>query len=258
MMSLKNNVVLITGVSSGIGMACADSFAKAGANVLLCARRLDVLKKLSEKLENTYAIKTHIFQCDVRDYAQIKNAITGLPAEWKHIDILVNNAGTAAGMDAIQEANVDDWEKMIDTNVKGLLYMTREILPQMVARESGHIINIASIAGHQIYPKGVVYCATKFAVDALSNGLRMDLLGKNVRVSQISPGAVETEFSLVRFKGDETKAKAFYEGYQPLAATDVADAVLYAATRPVHVNISEIIVMPTAQATISMIAKTTI
>lgn len=255
MISLKNNTVLITGASSGIGMACAEVFAKAGAKLLLCARRLDVLKTLSMKLEENYHVKTYVFKCNICDYAQIKSALKALPSEWQHIDILINNAGMAAGLDTIPEADVQDWELMIDTNIKGLLYMTREILPQMVERKTGHIINLGSIAGHQVYSKGVVYCATKFAVDALSHGLRMDLMGTHIRVSQISPGAVETEFSLVRFKGDKAKANAVYEGYLPLKPEDVADAVIYAATRAPHVNVSEIIIMPTAQAAVGMMAK---
>lgn len=256
MISLKDNVVLISGASSGIGMACAESFAKAGANLVLCARRSDVLQALSKKLQAEYHVKTHIMQCDVRDHKAIQAQLADLPVLWQKIDILINNAGLAAGIESIQEADVQDWEAMIDTNVKGLLYLTREIVPQMVARKSGHIINIGSISGHQVYAKGVVYCATKSAVDALSRGFRMDLLGTNVRVSQISPGAVETEFSLVRYKGDEKRAAAMYEGYVPLSANDIADAVFYAATRPMHVNISEIIVMPTAQAAVGMVAKT--
>lgn len=256
MISLKNKTILITGASSGIGMACAEAFSKIGAKLLLCARRVDVLKKLSVSLEEKYHVKTHIFQCDIRNFAQIKSTLKALPFEWQHVDILINNAGLAAGMESIQEANVQDWEVMIDTNIKGLLYMTREILPQMVARKAGHIINLGSIASHQVYPKGSVYCATKFAVDAFSTGLRMDLLGTNVRVSQISPGAVETEFSLVRFKGDAAKAKSIYEGYIALKAEDIANAVLYAASCPLHVNVSEIIIMPTAQAAAGMVAKT--
>ncbi|MCX7125788.1 MAG: SDR family NAD(P)-dependent oxidoreductase, partial [Gammaproteobacteria bacterium] len=249
-MTLKNKVILITGASSGIGMACAESFAREGANLLLCARRFEIIADLAEKLQSTYHVKTHVFQCDVRDHAAIKKQLSDLPDQWKTIDVLINNAGLAAGMDTIPEANVQDWEDMIDTNLKGLLYMTREISAQMLARKSGHIINIASISGYDVYPKGAVYCATKHAVVALSKGLRMDLLGSQVRVSVISPGAVETEFSLVRLKGDANRAAAVYEGFEPLKAEDIADAVLYCATRPLHVNVSEIIVMPTAQAAV--------
>ena len=236
-------------------MACAESFAQAGANLLLCARRMAIIKTVAEQLQTKYAIKTHVFDCDVRDHEMIKTQLAQLPEAWRTVDILINNAGLAAGMDGIHEGNVSDWEDMINTNVKGLLYMTREVVPQMVARESGHVINIGSIASHQVYPKGVVYCATKHAVSALTQGLHMDLLGKNVRVSMVSPGAVETEFSLVRFKGDAKKAAAVYEGWTPLHATDIADAVLYCATRPANVNVSEMVVMPTAQAAVGMVAK---
>lgn len=256
MISLKNKTVLITGASSGIGMSCAESFAAIGARLLLCARRMDVLKTLSEKLKKEYHIEVHIFSCDVRDQAQIKKQLSNLPAEWKDIDVLINNAGLAAGMELVQEADVQDWEDMIDTNVKGLLYVTRQILPQMVEKKSGHIINLGSVSSHQVYPKGAVYCATKHAVAALSLGLRMDLMGTNVRVSMVSPGAVETAFSSVRFKGDEKKAAAIYAGYEPLQAADIADAILYCATRPLHVNVSEIFIMPTAQTAVGMIAKT--
>jgi len=191
----------------------------------------------------------------VRDQAQIKQQLLALPNEWKAVDVLINNAGLAAGLEPTQEADTADWEAMIDTNVKGLLYMTREILPQMIARNVGHIINVGSISGHQVYPKGGVYCATKFAVNAISLGLRMDLMGTPVRVSVVSPGAVETEFSVVRFKGDAARASAVYDGFAPLQADDIADAILYCATRPLHVNVSEILVMPTAQAAAGMIAK---
>ena len=255
MQQLQGKNVLITGASSGIGMACAESFAREGANLLLCARRFEIITDLATQLQNAYHIKTHVFQCDVRDHVAIKKQLSDLPDQWKTIDVLINNAGLAAGMDTVQEANVQDWADMIDTNLNGLLYMTREISPQMVVRQSGHIINIASISGHQVYPKGAVYCATKHAVVAFSQGLRMDLSGSQVRVSVISPGAVETEFSLVRLKGDANRAAAVYEGFEPLKAEDIADAVLYCATRPLHVNVSEIIVMPTAQAAVGMIAK---
>ena len=255
MNALSNKTILITGASSGIGLACAHRFATAGAQLLLCARRTDILNTLAQQLASDYHAKTHVFHCDIRNQTQMKNALDTLPDEWKTIDVLINNAGLAAGIDTIQDSHTQDWEDMIDTNIKGLLYMTREILPQMVARKSGHIINLCSISGHQIYPKGVVYCATKHAVAALSLGLRMDLLGTHVRVSMVSPGAVETEFSLVRLKGDETRAHAVYEGWNPLQADDIADAIFYCATRPEHVNINEIIIMPTQQAAVGMIAK---
>lgn len=258
MKNLNNKLVLITGASSGIGKACAQQFAQAGARLLLCARRMGMIEALAKQLKQNYDAQVYCFDLDVRSRDMVNNSLDALPDEWKTIDILLNNAGLAAGLEPIQEGEVDDWEVMIDTNVKGLLYVTRAILPAMVQRESGHIINIGSIAGRQVYPKGVVYCATKHAVKALSEGLRQDLLGTNIRVSSVDPGAVETDFSLVRFKGDEHKAKAVYKGFQPLMADDVADAVLYCASRPAHVNISEILIMPTAQAAAAMTARKTI
>lgn len=249
---LKGSVVFITGASSGIGTACARLFAKEGANLLLCARRLDMLNKLSNQLQHEHNVDVHTFRLDVRQRMNVSKTIEQLPAQWRTIDILINNAGLAAGLDLIQEGNLLDWEDMIDTNIKGLLYVTRKILPQMVDRNSGHIINIGSIAGHQVYPRGAVYSATKQAVNALSNGLRMDLFGTKVRVSTVDPGAVETNFSMVRFKGDSKRAAAVYEGMEPLSPEDVADAVIYCATRPPHVNISEVIIMPTAQAAATM------
>lgn len=252
---LKDKIVFITGASSGIGSACANYFAKGGAKLLLCARRMDVLNNIATQLQSEYGIEVHAFKLDVRQHAEVKEALKVLPEKWKKVDVLVNNAGLAAGLDTIQEGNVQDWEDMIDTNVKGLLYVTREILPQMVDRNSGHIINIGSIAGHQTYPKGAVYCATKHAVNVLSNGLRLDLFGTKVRVSTVDPGAVETNFSAVRFKGDTKRAAAVYEGMDALTPNDVADAVLYCATRPPHINISEVIIMPTDQASATMISR---
>lgn len=252
---LKNKVVLITGASSGIGAACARYFAAANARLLLCARRLDILTELAKSLEQDYGVETYTFKLDVRQLAEVKKTIAALPENWRQIDILLNNAGLAAGFDPLQQGDVQDWEDMIDTNVKGLLYVTREILPNMIAKSSGHIINIGSIAGHQVYPNGAVYCATKAAVTTLSNGLRMDLLGTKIRVSSVDPGAVITNFSAVRFKGDTQRANAIYQGMTPLTANDVADAVLYCASRPPHVNISEIIIMPTDQASISLVAR---
>lgn len=252
---LKHKIIFITGASSGIGTACAEQFAKAGAKLLLCARRIDILNQLAEKLKNEYHAETYVFRCDVRDGAEVKKQLSMLPDAWKNVDVLINNAGLAAGLDSIQEADLQDWEDMINTNVKGLLYVTKEILPQMIAKNAGHVINIGSIAGHTVYPKGAVYCATKQAVNALSQGLRMDLFGTKIRVSSVDPGAVETNFSQVRFKGDSERAAKVYEGFDPLTAHDIADAVLYCATRPLHVNVSEIIIMPTDQAAATMIAR---
>ncbi|VVC77193.1 NADP-dependent 3-hydroxy acid dehydrogenase YdfG [Aquicella siphonis] len=254
---MKDKVVFITGASSGIGAACARRFAREGAGLLLCARRLDVLNELASELRAQFDAEIHTFQLDVRCADEVKKALAGLPSEWRQVDILLNNAGLAAGLDTLQEGDIQDWEDMIDTNVKGLLYVTRGILQGMVERNAGHIINIGSIAGHTVYPKGAVYCATKFAVNALTQGLRMDLFGKKIRVTTIDPGAVETNFSLVRFKGDSQRASAVYEGMDALSAEDIADTVYYCASRPPHVNISEVIIMPTDQAAATMVARAT-
>jgi 3-hydroxy acid dehydrogenase/malonic semialdehyde reductase len=248
MMNLKDKVVLITGASSGIGAACAKAFSEAGAKLLLCSRHIDKIVK--------YKTPTHCFKLDVRNLSEVKDALQKLPSEYQKIDILINNAGLAAGLESVQEADVQDWEDMIDTNIKGLLYVTREILPNMVKQNSGHIINIGSISGHEVYQKGAVYCATKHAVNVLSRGLRMDLLGTKVRVSSVDPGMVETNFSNVRFKNDLNRAKSVYENMTPLTPEDIADAVLYCATRPLHVNINEMIVMPTDQACATMVSRT--
>lgn len=255
MNNLKNKVVLITGASSGIGAACAERFAQAGADLLLCARQIDKVELLAQALREQYQISTYAFQLDVTKRALVNEQLSSLPTQWRRIDILLNNAGLAAGLDSIQAGDIDDWEAMIDTNVKGLLYVTRHILVGMLEHNTGHIINIGSIAGHTVYPKGVVYCATKYAVNAITQGLRMDLFGQKIRVTTIDPGAVETNFSLVRFKGDSARAAQVYEGMEPLKADDVADAVLYCASRPPHVNISEMILMPTDQAAATMIAR---
>jgi 3-hydroxy acid dehydrogenase / malonic semialdehyde reductase len=252
---LKDKIVFVTGASSGIGTACAKQFAKAGAKLLLCARRIELLDTLASQLHNEYGVDVFTFQLDVRHHSELKEAIKALPDKWKNVDVLVNNAGLSVGLDLLHEGNIQDWDDMIDTNVKGLLYVTREILPQMVRRNSGHVINIGSISSHQVYPKGAVYCATKHAVKALSEGLRMDLFGTKVRVSSIDPGLVNTNFSTVRFKGDKKRADAVYEGMEPLMAEDVADAVLYCATRPPHINISEVLIMPTDQVSVSMVSR---
>ncbi len=252
---LQNSIVFITGASSGIGVSCAKAFAALGANLLLCARRVDRVDALAEKLRKEYSIKTHSFQLDVRNFEEVKKTIASLPEEWKSIDVLVNNAGLSRGLDKLQSGLVSDWDEMIDTNVKGLLYITRTVLPGMVERNRGHIINIGSIAGHSVYPGGNVYCASKHAVKALSEGLKMDLLGTSVRVSSIDPGLVETEFSIVRFHGDRDRAKKVYDGMQPLSPDDIADAVVYCATRPPHVNINEIILMPVAQSSVSLVHR---
>lgn len=248
MINLSNKIVLITGASAGIGKACAEAFAKEGASLILTARRIAKLNKISASLKKKYGIKVFTTQLDVRDKDAVKSMVSSLPGEWKKIDILINNAGLARGLSDIDEGSYDDWDEMIDTNIKGLLYVSREIIPLMVKRKKGHVINIGSIAGHQVYPKGNVYNATKFAVNALSKTMRLDLYQKDVRVSTVDPGMVKTEFSLVRFRGDNERAKKVYEGLFPLNPEDIADAVIYCATRPLHVNIDEIIIMPAIQA----------
>ncbi len=252
---LCHKIVLITGASSGIGAACARQFAAKGARVLLCGRRTDRLSQLAVELNQKYAVPAHFFTLDVRHADEVNQALAALPVEWQQIDVLINNAGLAVGFASLQEGILADWETMLDTNVKGLLYMTRAILPRMLARNSGHIINIGSVAGHGVYPNGAVYCATKHAVKALTQGLRMDLFGKKIRVTSIDPGAVATEFSEVRFKGDTARAAAVYADMHPLSADDIADAILYCVQCPPHVNVSEMIIMPTAQAGLGMMAR---
>jgi serine 3-dehydrogenase len=259
MSSLQNQIVLITGASSGIGAACAKIFARGGAKLILAARRIDKLDRLAKELVETGVIASanqiYLLELDVRDRPKVESAIHTLPEAWKAIDILINNAGLSRGLDKLHEGKFQDWEEMIDTNVKGLLYMTRYIVPGMVNRSRGHVINIGSIAGRETYPKGNVYCATKAAVKAISEGLKQDLLGTPVRVTQIEPGLVETEFSNVRFHGDAEKAKNVYQGLTPLTGDDVADVVYFCATRSPHVNISEILLVPTDQATATLVHR---
>lgn len=255
MTDLKNNTVLITGASSGIGKACASEFAKAGANLLLTARRYDRLTSLAGELEKKYKINTKIVQLDVRDYKVIQKVYNELDEKWKTVDIIVNNAGLARGLHKIYEGEIDHWEEMIDTNIKGLLYITRTFLPQMIERESGHIINIGSTAGYETYPLGNVYAATKFAVRALSQSIRIDVLDKGIKVTSIDPGMVITEFSKVRFSGDEIRANKVYEGIEPLSAQDVAEAVLFAVSRPKNVNINNIVLTPLYQASSTQVYR---
>ncbi len=247
MYSLKDRIVFITGASSGIGASCAKAFAAAGAKLILVARTLEALKALASELCQTYGTPYHLLSLDVRDRSAVENACQSLPGEWQNVEILINNAGLSRGLDKLHQGSIEDWEEMIDTNVKGLLYMTRALLPAMVSRGCGHIINIGSLAGHQTYPGGNVYCATKAAVRVLSEGMKQDLLGTQVRVSSIDPGLVETNFSNVRFHGDTERAKNVYRGTTPLTPLDVADVVLFCASRPPHVNINEILMMPTHQ-----------
>ncbi len=253
-MRLKGKTVIVTGASAGIGEACALAFAQEGARLILTARREDRIKVLAEKLNKEYGTETLTLTYDVRNIEEVKKAMD-LPADWSDIDILINNAGLARGTEKIQEGVMQNWEEMIDTNVKGLLYMTRELLPRMTKKESGMIINIASIAGRQVYPGGNVYCASKAAVKAISQGIAIDTNGTNVKVCNIDPGLVETEFSEVRFHGDKEKAEGVYKGFQPLLAADIADVALFAATRPAHVMIQDVLITPTAQANATTVHK---
>ncbi|HIK42671.1 SDR family oxidoreductase [Thermoleptolyngbya sp. M55_K2018_002] len=252
MASIQNQIVLITGASSGIGAACAHFFAEAGARLILAARRLERLEERAAALRAKFGTETLLLQLDVGDRPRVESTLSALPKDWAAVDILVNNAGLSRGLDKLHEGQVQDWEEMIDTNVKGLLYVTRAILPGMVQRDRGHVINIGSIAGHQPYPGGNVYCATKAAVKSLTECLKLDLLGTAVRITSVDPGMVETEFSEVRFHGDGDRARKVYQGLTPLTAEDIADVVLYCATRPAHVNINDVILMPVAQASTTM------
>lgn len=256
MMNLKQKIVLITGVSSGIGMSCAHKFAEAGAKLILIARRMDRIKTMADKLGKLYQTSTLAIELDVRKREEVARKLSALPTEWQAIDILVNNAGLSRGLDKLHEGSIDDWEEMIDTNVKGLLYVSRTIIPGMVARAQGTIINIGSIAGQEVYPGGNVYCASKFAVDALTRGLRMDLVDTPLRVCTVDPGLVETEFSNVRFRGDVQRAKKTYQNMVPLTPDDVADAVLFCATRPPHVQLAQMLLLPTSQASTTLVHRT--
>ena len=249
---LLDKTVLITGASSGMGEACARRFADQGARVLLCARREDRLRALAETLDTD----THVFGLDVRDRVAVDAAIAGLPEPWRDIDILVNNAGLAAGLSPFPDNDADDWDRMLDTNVRGLLNVTRAVLPGMIARARGHVVNIGSVAGQDTYPGGAVYCATKAAVDRITKGLRMDVLGTGVRVSSVDPGLVETEFSLVRFHGDADAASRVYQGMTPLTADDVAETVVWVADRPAHVQVAEVLLLASDQASATMVHRT--
>ena len=246
---------LITGATSGIGKAIALRLARENYALILTGRRNDRLEELKREIERDCETKAHTLCFDVSVYAQVEKAINTLPDEWQTIDVLVNNAGLAAGLDPIHTGSLSDWEQMIDTNIKGLLYVTRVVSPGMVVRKSGHIINIGSISGKKVYPNGAVYCATKHAVKALNEGMRMDFLPYGIRVTEICPGAVDTEFSLVRFKGDQQRADKVYQGFTPLIANDIAEAVYYAVSQPPHITIQDVLIMPTAQADVTMIHR---
>lgn len=245
--SLKNKIVFITGASSGIGEACAHHFAEQGAKLILTARRKDRLEKLARELK----AEVLSLELDVQDKNAVSTAIENLSPEWRNIDILINNAGLALDSLPIQEGHIENWDTMLQTNVNGLLYVTRAVVPGMIERKTGHVVNIGSVAGHDAYANGNVYCATKAAVRAISKSMRIDLLGKNIRVTEIAPAATNTEFCTVRWK-DKKRADDFYKGFEPLVANDIADAIIYCVTRPAHVNIAELVVYPTEQATVSL------
>ena len=255
--SLKDKLVFITGASSGIGRASAMAFAAEGARLLLCARRIERLRELETELKKSNSsTNVHSVQLDVRNRREVEKTLEALPEAWKAIDILLNNAGLSRGLDTLQEGSFEDWDEMIDTNVKGLLYVTRAVVPGMIARGRGHIINIGSIAGHEVYPKGNVYCASKFAVDAITRGLRLDLVDTPLRVTAIDPGLVETEFSDVRFHGDKARAKSVYKGMEPLRPEDIAETIVWCAGRPAHVQIADLIIFPTNQASAAVVYRT--
>jgi len=248
-------IALITGATSGIGEATAELFAREGYNLVLTGRRQDRLEKLAARLNKKYNNEIAVSQFDVRHRTEVVDNLEGLPAKWKKVNVLVNNAGLSQGLDPIDKGSYDDWDTMIDTNVKGLLYVSKVVANWMISNGHGHIINIGSIAGKEVYPNGNVYCASKHAVDALSQGMRIDLLSHGIKVTAVHPGAVETEFSVVRFKGDEARAKKVYDGFQPLVAKDIAETIWFIVSRPAHVNVNDIVVMPTAQATGTMIYR---
>ncbi len=248
MNSLTGQLVFVTGASSGIGAACARAFARLGARLLLAARRVDRLVAMAPDLERDGAAGVRSVELDVRDSEAVRRVVEALPEGWTDVEVLVNNAGLSRGLDKLHEGEVRDWEEMIDTNVKGLLYVDRAVVPLMVERGRGTVVHIGSIAGRQVYPGGNVYCASKHAVRAVTEGLRIDLLGTGVRVTSVDPGLVETEFSVVRFRGDERRAGAVYEGLTPLTGDDVAEVVVFAATRPDHVDIADVLVLPVDQA----------
>lgn len=248
-------IALITGATAGIGQATAELFAKNGYNIIITGRRKERLTEFSKHLKSTYKIDVLALSFDVRNLKEVETAIDSIPADWKKIDVLLNNAGLAVGLNTIQEGVMDDWERMIDTNIKGLLYVTRTLAPVMIKNGYGHIINLGSVAGKEVYANGNVYCATKHAVDALSKAMRIDMLPHHIKVTGIHPGMVETEFSIVRFKGDEERAKNAYKGMQPLTAKDIAETIYWCASRPAHVNINDLIIMPAAQANATTVIR---
>lgn len=254
-MKSEIKTTFITGASSGIGLACAYKFAEYGSNLILIARRKEKIQQIADEIKSKYSVDVIWSNIDVRNFGAIKEFYDNLPENWKNIDVLINNAGKALGLSKLYEGELDDWEEMIDTNIKGLLYCSRVIIPDMVKRNEGYVINIGSLAGREVYPGGNVYCATKSFVRAISKGMIIDLNGTNVRVTNIDPGLVETEFSEVRFHGDKERAKQVYKGYKPLTGEDIADIALFVATRPKHVMIQDVFVTPTAQATATIVSK---
>ncbi len=256
MSTFQDSIALITGASSGIGRACAEAFARAGARVILAARRKGRLQDLANELQTKYDAESFIIELDVRDNKAVGQAFNRLPEKWQGIDVLVNNAGLSRGLDKLHEGSIEDWEEMIDTNVKGMLFISKAVIPGMVKRGKGTIVNIGSVAGHSVYPRGNVYCASKHAVDALTKGMRMDLVDTPLRVCTVDPGLVQTEFSEVRFRGDTVRAKSVYQGLTPLSPEDVADAVMYCASAPPHVQVAQVVLYPTAQASPMVTHKT--
>lgn len=255
MSKLEDKLALITGASSGIGEACAEELAAQGCRLILAGRRKERLKEISARLAKQYQTECLELSFDIMDREKIDEALENLPGNWHNIQILINNAGLALGADKLQAADISHWESMIDTNIKGLLYMSRAIIPGMVERQEGHIVNIGSTAGHEVYPGGSVYCATKHAVGALTKGMRIDLVDTPLRVSTVDPGMVDTEFSTVRFHGDKKRADEVYKNMTPLCAKDIAETVAFVLSRPAHVQIAEVIVLPTAQATATMVHR---
>ncbi|RFZ90491.1 SDR family oxidoreductase [Mucilaginibacter conchicola] len=248
-------IALITGATAGIGEACAHTFAQHGYDLILTGRRLERLEKLAHHLNDKYNVEIAVSSFDVRNREEVVRSLDSLPSKWRAVDVLVNNAGLSQGLDPINSGSYEDWDTMIDTNVKGLLYVSRVVSNWMITNGRGHIVNLGSIAGKEVYPNGNVYCASKHAVDALTKGMRIDLLQHGIKVTAVHPGMVETEFSEVRFKGDKDRAKKVYEGFEPLKAEDIADTIWFVASRPAHVNINDILIMPTAQATATNVIK---
>jgi len=251
-----DKIIFITGATSGIGKAVALKFAENNYHLIITGRRKELLHNITEQISGLYNVNVLPLCFDVRKRTEVEAAVKSLPPEWKKIDILVNNAGLSAGLKAVHEGDYEDWEVMIDTNIKGLLYVSRNIIPIMIENKSGQVVNIGSIAGKETYPNGNVYCASKYAVDSITKGMRVELLAHHIKVTQISPGAAETEFSLVRFKGNADAANNVYKGFKPLTGEDIADAVYYVCHLPAHVNINDLVIMPFAQASTAYIHKT--